>query len=111
MKGAQVVSVSRSGSKPVKWAPGESWVDQVSWEAGDPTKADISPIFSKATAVISCVGVIGGSDEEMERGNGDVNVAAASQVRRALILIPLSDLRSFERAMVNDVWDACCNLF
>lgn len=74
------MSVSRSGSKPTKWAEGQSWVDKVSWTKGDPTAGDISRTFSGATAVISCVGVIGGSDEEMEKGNGDVNVAAASQV-------------------------------
>lgn len=72
--------MSRSGSKPDKWAAGQSWVEKVSWTKGDPTAGDLSPVFSKAAAVISCVGVIGGSDEEMEKGNGDVNVAAASQV-------------------------------
>ena len=78
--GASVSSVSRSGSKPDKWAAGESWVDKVSWTKGDPTAGDISSAFSGASAVVSCVGVIGGSDEEMEKGNGGVNVAAASQV-------------------------------
>lgn len=75
-----MVSVSRSGSKPTKWADGQSWVEQVSWTKGDPLTTDLSSVFSGATAVISCVGVIGGSDEEMEKGNGDVNVAAAGQV-------------------------------
>lgn len=82
--GADVVSVSRSGSKPVKWADGQSWVERVSWTKGDPSAGDLTSVFSAATAVISCVGVIGGSDEEMEKGNGDVNVAAASQVRRLM---------------------------
>lgn len=82
--GASVSSVSRSGSKPDKWAAGQSWVDKVSWTKGDPTTGDISPAFSGASAVVSCVGVIGGSDEEMEKGNGDVNVAAASQVQLLL---------------------------
>ncbi|CAM9257073.1 unnamed protein product [Ectocarpus sp. 4 AP-2014] len=77
--GATVTSVSRSGSKPDKWAAGQSWVDKVSWTKGDPTAGDLSAVFGKAAAVISCVGVIGGSDEEMEKGNGDVNVQAARQ--------------------------------
>ncbi|CAM9898578.1 unnamed protein product [Laminaria digitata] len=81
--GATVSSVSRSGSKPDKWAAGQSWVDKVSWTKGDPTAGDISSAFSGASAVVSCVGVIGGSDEEMEKGNGDVNVAAASQAAKA----------------------------
>lgn len=75
-----MVSVSRSGSKPTKWADGQSWVERVSWTKGDPSTMDLSSVFSGATAVISCVGVIGGSDEDMEKGNGDVNVAAAAQV-------------------------------
>lgn len=78
--GAKVSSVSRSGSKPTKWAPGQSWVEKVEWTKGDPTTVDLSSVFNGASAVVSCVGVIGGSDEEMEKGNGDVNVAAASQV-------------------------------
>lgn len=58
----------------------------VSWNKGDPTAGDLSSVFSGAAAVISCVGVIGGSDEEMEKGNGDVNVAAASQVHTRFVL-------------------------
>lgn len=88
--GASVSSVSRSGSKPDKWAAGQSWVDKVSWTKGDPTTGDMSSAFSGASAVVSCVGVIGGSDEEMEKGNGDVNVAAASQVQ-SLLHIPALD--------------------
>lgn len=80
--GATVTSVSRSGSKPDQWAAGESWVDKVSWTKGDPTAEDLSSVFGKASAVISCVGVIGGSDAEMEKGNGDVNVMAASQAAK-----------------------------
>lgn len=57
-------------------------MDKVSWTKGDPTAGDLSPVFSKASAVISCVGVIGGSDAEMEKGNGDVNVMAASQAAK-----------------------------
>lgn len=80
--GATVTSVSRSGSKPDKWAAGQSWVDKVSWTKGDPTAGDLSSVFGQASAVISCVGVIGGSDEEMEKGNGDVNVQAAMQAAK-----------------------------
>lgn len=60
----------------------------MAWNKGDPTAVDLSSLFSGASAVISCVGVIGGSDAEMERGNGDVNVAAASQVG-ILVVCPL----------------------
>lgn len=74
--------MSRSGAKPDQWAAGQSWVEKVSWTKGDPTADDLSAVFSKASAVISCVGVIGGSDAEMEKGNGDVNVMAASQAAK-----------------------------
>ncbi len=77
-----MTSVSRSGARPDKWAAGQGWVDKVSWTKGDPTAGDLTPIFGKASAVISCVGVIGGSDAEMEKGNGDVNVMAAEQAER-----------------------------
>lgn len=83
--GAKVSSVSKTGSKPTKWADGESWVEKVAWNKGDPTADDLSPLFSGASAVISCVGVIGGSDAELERGNGDVNVAAAEQAAKAKV--------------------------
>ncbi|CAM9312308.1 unnamed protein product [Choristocarpus tenellus] len=42
-------------------------------------------MFSGATAVISCIGVIGGNDIDLEKGNGDVNVAAAFQARSAQV--------------------------
>lgn len=77
-----MTSVSRSGARPDKWAAGQGWVDKVSWTKGDPTAGDLSPVFGKASAVISCVGVIGGSDAEMEKGNGDVNVMAAEQAAK-----------------------------
>lgn len=103
--GADVVSLSRSGSEPVKWAPGESWVGKVSWQTGDPTATDLSPVFSNAAAVISCVGVIGGSDEELARGNGDVNVAAASQVQiEHVINLILHVMVSQEEAHVLRDW-------
>ncbi|CAM9107263.1 unnamed protein product [Hapterophycus canaliculatus] len=94
--GAIVTSVSRSGSKPDKWAAGQSWVDKVSWTKGDPTTSDLSSVFGQASAVISCVGVIGGSDEEMEKGNGDVNVQAAMQAAKGktgrFVYVSVSDL-------------------
>ncbi|CAM9983474.1 unnamed protein product [Discosporangium mesarthrocarpum] len=83
--GAEVVSVSRSGGLPSKWAPGAPWTERVQWTRCDPLTGDLVDTFKGAAAVVSCVGVIGGKDSDMERGNGDVNAAAAFQARRASV--------------------------
>jgi len=79
-RGAEVVSVSKSG-KPAAIAG----ADKVTWTKADVLTADFSETFSGADAVISCVGVIGGSDEYMQTGNGATNVAAAKAAAAAKV--------------------------
>lgn len=57
--------------------------DKVAWTAADALVADLSNTFSGAEVVISCIGVIGGSDAYMEKGNGEVNVRAINQAKAA----------------------------
>ena len=45
----------------------------MSWRAADVGSADLAPLLKGADVVVSCIGVIGGSDAYMEAGNGDVN--------------------------------------
>jgi len=80
--GAEVTSISKTGSRPA-WASGEPWVSDVEWVAGDPAVSDLSQYLRGASAVVSCIGVIGGSDEEMRRGNGEINVQAVAAAREA----------------------------
>mmetsp|Transcript_33424 Transcript_33424/g.94647 ORF Transcript_33424/g.94647 Transcript_33424/m.94647 type:complete len:279 (-) Transcript_33424:654-1490(-) len=81
--GCEVVSVSRTGAPP-SWAAGkEAWVDSVAWTKGDVLSEDIAPVLKGAAAVVSCIGVIGGSYEYMEKGNGAVNVTAAQKAKAA----------------------------
>mmetsp|Transcript_39949 Transcript_39949/g.66996 ORF Transcript_39949/g.66996 Transcript_39949/m.66996 type:complete len:330 (-) Transcript_39949:72-1061(-) len=77
-RGAEVVSVSKSG-KPAAIKGAE----KVTWQAADVLTADLSKTFAGADAVISCIGVIGGTDEYMQKGNGAVNTAAAEQAKAA----------------------------
>lgn len=80
-RGAQVVSISRRGG------PGDlaskPWSSKVEWVAGDLTGEDLSGVMKGASAVISCIGVIGGSDEYMLAGNGEANVKAVSEAKAA----------------------------
>ena len=80
--GAKVVSVSRSGAPPA-WASGQEWVNSVSWQKGDPNEEDWSDALAGCAAVVSCVGVIGGSDANMQEGNGNTNVAIAEAAAAA----------------------------
>jgi len=70
--GCEVVSISRTGSTPA-WAANQEWASKVTWTAGDVTSAsaEIEEAMQRASAVVSCVGVIGGSDADMKAGNGD----------------------------------------
>jgi NAD(P)H-hydrate repair Nnr-like enzyme with NAD(P)H-hydrate dehydratase domain len=54
----------------------------VEWQKGEPGAEDMSSVVSGSSAVVSCVGAIGGSDASMEAGNGAVNVAIAKQVQK-----------------------------
>lgn len=40
-------------------------MNQVEWVAGDPAVSDLSVQMGGAAAVVDCIGVIGGSDDEM----------------------------------------------
>ena len=80
--GAKVVSISRSGTLPA-WADGQPWVSGVTWKKGDPTKEEFAGDLAGSAAVVSCIGVIGGSGESMEQGNGAVNVQAIQQAAAA----------------------------
>jgi len=90
--GARVVSVSRSGGQP-EWAAGEEWVAGVEWVKGDPVKDDLSGVISGSSAVVSCLGVIGGSDERMQAGNGAANVAIVKQAGTVdrIVYVSVSD--------------------
>jgi hypothetical protein len=66
----------------------------VSWRAADVASADLAPLLEGADVVVSCIGVIGGSDAYMEAGNGDVNVKVSHtasprfSVPRSRVLCP-----------------------
>jgi len=92
--GVKVVSISRSGVPPA-WAKDQEWVGELSWVKGDPTEEDWSDSLTGSAAVVSCIGVIGGSDDSMQRGNGAVNLAVAEQAASAgvskLVYVSVSD--------------------
>lgn len=50
---------------------------------GDVLSDDISFTLKGSSAVISCIGVIGGTYDVMEKGNGSVNAAAVEKSRAA----------------------------
>mmetsp|Transcript_42773 Transcript_42773/g.110923 ORF Transcript_42773/g.110923 Transcript_42773/m.110923 type:complete len:352 (-) Transcript_42773:244-1299(-) len=80
--GCEVMSVSRSGTPP-SWAAGSDWVGSVTWSKGDALSDDLSGVLKGASAVVSCIGVIGGSYDSMEKGNGATNIAAAEKSKAA----------------------------
>jgi len=76
-QGIDVVSINRSGApkhfKPPAFAPGK-----VEWKSGDITAPDTyKDTLPGATGAISCVGAFG-SNEFMEKINGDANITAIS---------------------------------
>ncbi|XP_072975065.1 uncharacterized protein At1g32220, chloroplastic [Typha angustifolia] len=75
-KGIEVVSLSRSG-KP---SYSDSWVDQVTWMAGDVFYARWEEILVGATAVVSTLGGFG-SEEQMKRINGEANILAVDAAK------------------------------
>lgn len=77
--GCEVVSVSRSGTPP-NWSEGEAWVAKASWMG---ETADMGSALQGAAAVVSCIGVIGGSDAEMQEGNGKLNCMVAESANKA----------------------------
>eukprot|EP00854_Cymbomonas_tetramitiformis_P018428 gene18428-21987_t len=81
-KGATVVSVSKRGVAP---SGSGAWAGSVQFEAADllAPSVDLSAILKDAVAVVSCIGVIGGSDEELVAGNGTANEVAVAQAKAA----------------------------
>ena len=61
----------------------EEWVAGVDWIKGDAVQDDLSELLAGAGAVVSCIGVIGGSDASMQAGNGAANVAVVEQAAAA----------------------------
>ncbi|CAM9432527.1 unnamed protein product [Chrysoparadoxa australica] len=79
--GANVVSISRTG-KP-SWATSSDWSGKVTWVAGDVLTSNVSSSMKAASAVVSCIGVIGFDNDQLKTGNGDANVAAVDQAKAA----------------------------
>lgn len=77
-QGIEVVSLSRSGRPSYN----DAWVDQVIWIAGDVFYADWDGLLNGATAVVSTLGGFG-TNEEMEKLNGEANVLAVNAASNA----------------------------
>ncbi|XP_002978610.2 uncharacterized protein At1g32220, chloroplastic isoform X2 [Selaginella moellendorffii] len=77
-QGIDVTSLSRSG-KPSYPDP---WVDQVLWVSGNVFYADWNSLLKGATAVISTIGGFG-TNEEMEKINGEANIVAVGEACKA----------------------------
>lgn len=79
--GVRVASLSRSG-RPSR---NEDWMDSVDWRVGDALNPQTWEEEFKRGEYTSVVGSIGafGSDEFMERMNGDCNISAAEVAKRS----------------------------
>ncbi|KAM0935682.1 putative NAD(P)-binding domain, NAD(P)-binding domain superfamily [Dioscorea sansibarensis] len=75
-KGIEVVSLSRSGRPSYS----DSWVDQVTWVAGDVFYARWDEVLVGATAVVSTLGGFG-NEEQMKKINGEANVLAVNAAK------------------------------
>ncbi|KAL3834925.1 hypothetical protein ACJIZ3_009661 [Penstemon smallii] len=75
-KGIEVISLSRSGRPSYSG----SWVDQVTWITGDVFYANWDEVLGGATAVVSTLGGFG-SEEQMQRINGEANVVAVNAAK------------------------------
>ncbi|GMY29667.1 NAD(P)-binding Rossmann-fold superfamily protein isoform 1 [Fagus crenata] len=75
-KGIEVISLSRSGRPTYP----SSWVDQVNWVAGDVFYVNWDEVLVGATAVVSTLGGFG-SEEQMQRINGEANVVAVNAAK------------------------------
>ncbi|GJP46669.1 hypothetical protein CLOM_g5931 [Closterium sp. NIES-68] len=76
-RGIDVVSLSRSGRPSIS---NEAWVNSVTWETGDVFNADWPVLLKDVTVVVSCIGGFG-TDEQMERINGDATVVAVDAAK------------------------------
>ena len=75
---AEVTSISKSGAA----VPGASSSVAIDLAAAAASEA-LAAAFEGADAVVSCVGCIGGSDEDMRAGNGDANATAIDAAKAA----------------------------
>ncbi|KAK8938676.1 hypothetical protein KSP39_PZI011365 [Platanthera zijinensis] len=75
-KGIEVVSLSRSGRPSYT----DSWIDQVTWMAGDVFYARWDEVLVGATAVISTLGGFG-NEEQMKKINGEANILAVDAAK------------------------------
>ncbi|KAI7987628.1 Uncharacterized protein LOK49_LG13G01868 [Camellia lanceoleosa] len=75
-KGVEAISLSRSGRPSYS----SSWVDQVTWMSGDVFYANWDEVLAGATAVVSTLGGFG-SEEQMQRINGEANVVAVTAAK------------------------------
>lgn len=75
-KGIEAISLSRSGRPSYS----SSWVDQVTWMSGDVFYANWDEVLAGATAVLSTLGGFG-SEEQMQRINGEANVVAVTAAK------------------------------
>ncbi|KAJ9537020.1 hypothetical protein OSB04_029753 [Centaurea solstitialis] len=75
-RGIEVISLSRSG-RPTTLS---SWEDQVTWITGDVFYVNWDEVLPGATAVISTLGGFG-SEEQMQRINGEANVIAVNAAK------------------------------
>ncbi|CAI7869853.1 unnamed protein product, partial [Closterium sp. NIES-54] len=76
-RGIDVVSLSRSGRPSIS---NETWVNSVTWETGDVFSANWPVLLTDVTVVVSCIGGFG-TDEQMERINGDATVVAVDAAK------------------------------
>ncbi|XP_016573305.2 uncharacterized protein At1g32220, chloroplastic isoform X2 [Capsicum annuum] len=75
-RGIEVISLSRSGRPSYSG----SWVDQVTWMTGDVFYANWDELLVGVTAVVSTLGGFG-SDEQMQRINGEANVVVVNAAK------------------------------
>lgn len=89
-KGIEVISLSRSG-RPTSTG---AWVDQVNWIPGDVFYTNWDEVLPGATTVVSTLGGFG-SEEQMQRINGEANVVAVNAAKEygipKFILISVHD--------------------
>lgn len=74
--GIEVISLNRSGRPSYS----DAWVDQVTWKTGDVFYANWEEVLVGATAVVSTIGGFG-SEEQMQRINGEANVVAVTAAK------------------------------
>jgi uncharacterized protein YbjT (DUF2867 family) len=77
-RGIEVTSLSRSG-RPSYLDP---WLDRVTWISGDVFTTDLDALLDGVSVVVSTLGGFG-SNEQMEKINGEANILAVNAAKRA----------------------------